>query len=70
MATAKQIQYRIGQAKKKLAKLNKEMTTTKGKIKKLEADMKKAKTAATKAKPKKKAAKKRPAKKASARKKR
>ena len=54
MATAKQIQYRIGQAKKKLAKVNKELTATKTKVKKLEAQLKKAK-AAVKAKPKKKA---------------
>ena len=64
MATAKQIQLRLGQAKKKLAKLNKELTATKAKGKTLEAQLKKAK-AAEKAKPKKKAApkKKAPAKK-------
>lgn len=54
MATVKQIQYRAGQAKKKLAKLNKEVTTTKSNIKKLETELKKAK-AANKVKPKKKA---------------
>ena len=58
MATAKQIQYRIGQANKKLTKLNKEITTTKAKIKKLEADKKKAKNVVAKAKPRKKAVKK------------
>ena len=46
MATAKQIQYRVGQAKKKLTKLNKEVTAAKGKLKKLEADLKKAKAKA------------------------
>ena len=54
MATAKQIQYRTGQAKKKLAKLNKEVTTTKSNIKKLETELKKAKAANT-VKPNKKA---------------
>ena len=70
MATAKQIQYRLGQAKKKLAKVNKELTAAKSNAKKLEAQLKKAK-AAEKAKPKKKAAPKRKAakKKAPARKK-
>ncbi len=57
MATAGQIQYRIGQTKKKLAKLNKETAATKGKMKKLEQALKKAK-AAPKAKPRRKAAKK------------
>ena len=67
MATAKQIQYRLGQAKKKLAKLNKDVTATKSSVKKLETQLKKAK-AAEKAKakkkkaPKKKVAKKRVAK--------
>ncbi len=55
MATANQVKFRIGQAKKKLAKLNKETTATKASIKKLESDLKKAKVAA-KAKPKKKVA--------------
>ncbi len=62
MATANQINYRLGQAKKKLAKLNKDITATKANVKKLEAELKKAK-AAEKAKPKKKAAKKKVAKK-------
>jgi len=51
------MKYRLGQAKKKLAKLNKEVTATKNNIKKLETQLKKAK-AAEKPKPKKKAAKK------------
>ena len=54
MATAKQIQYRMGQAKKKLAKLNKEVTATKSGIKTLETQLKGAKVA-KKAAPKKKA---------------
>ena len=63
MATARQIQYRMGQAKKKLTKLNKEVATVKGKMKGLEGLLKKAKVA-EKAKPKPKAkAKKRPARK-------
>lgn len=44
MATAKQIQYRIGQTKKKLAKLNKDLVAAKGKMKNLEAQLKKAKS--------------------------
>lgn len=55
MTTANQIKYRMGQAKKKLTKLNKDVTATKAKIKKLESALKKAKATA-KAKPKKKAA--------------
>lgn len=55
MATAKQIQYRIGQTKKKLTKLNKELAAAKSKMKGLEGQLKKAKSA-VKAKPKKKAA--------------
>jgi hypothetical protein len=55
MATANQIKYRMGQAKKKLAKLNKDVTATKAKVKKLESALKKAK-ATGKAKPKKKKA--------------
>jgi hypothetical protein len=51
MATAKQIQYRMGQAKRKLAKVNKEATAIKNKMKKLAAALKKAKAAP---KPKKK----------------
>jgi hypothetical protein len=65
MATAGQIQYRIGLAKKKHAKFLKELAATKKKIKLLEAQHKKAK-AAKKVKPKaaKKAkARRRPAKK-------
>jgi hypothetical protein len=64
MATARQIQYRMGQAKKKLTKLNKEVAAAKTKMKGLEAQLKKAK-AAEKAKPK---AKKRPARKKAAKK--
>ena len=45
MATANQIKYRMGQAKKKLTKLNKDVTATKAKIKKLESAHKKAKAA-------------------------
>jgi hypothetical protein len=62
MATARQIQYRMGQAKKKLAKVNKEATAVKNKMKKLAAAMKKAK-AAPKAKAGKKTGKKRAARK-------
>lgn len=62
MATARQIQYRMGQAKKKLAKVNKEATAVKTKMKKLAAALKKAKTA-PKAKARKKAGKKRGARK-------
>ena len=62
MTTARQIQYRIGQAKRKFAKLNKEVGAIKNKMKKLVMDLKKAK-AAPKAK-----AKKRPAKKKATRK--
>jgi hypothetical protein len=57
MATAGQIQYRIGQANRKLAKLNKEILATKNKMKKLEMALKKAKVA-PKAKPRRRAAKK------------
>jgi cell division protein FtsB len=64
MATARQIQYRIGQAKKKFTKLNKEVAAVKNKMKGLEAQLKKAK-AAEKARPK---AKKRPARKRAAKK--
>jgi hypothetical protein len=65
MATAGQIQYRMGLAKKKFAKLNKEIVAMKKKMKGLEAQLKKAK-AAKKVKPKAKKrakAKRRPAKK-------
>ncbi|MGD2125217.1 MAG: hypothetical protein PVG99_04005 [Desulfobacteraceae bacterium] len=65
MATAKQIQYRMGQAKKKLTKLNKEVAAVKKKVKTLEGQLKRAKAAA-KAKPKAKA---KPRKKAPAKKK-
>ena len=62
MATAKQIQYRIGQAKKKFTKLSKEVSAVKNKMKALETQLKKAK-AAEKAKPKAKPKKKAPARK-------
>jgi hypothetical protein len=62
MATARQIQYRMGQAKKKLAKINKEATAVKNKMKNLAAALKKAK-AAPKPKAVKKAGKKRGARK-------
>jgi hypothetical protein len=65
MATARQIQYRMGQAKKKLTKLNKDLAAAKNKMKGLEAQLKKAK-AAEKAKPK---ARKRPARRRAAKKK-
>ena len=59
MATAKQIQLRLGQAKKKLTKLNQEVTATKSKVVKLAAQLVKAKVAAKiKPKPKPKAKKK------------
>ncbi len=60
MATAKQIQFRLGQAKRKNLKLNKEITATKKKIKILETQLNKAK-AAEKSKPRKKAPTKKPA---------
>jgi phage shock protein A len=63
MATVKQIQYRLGQARKKLAKFNKEAAGASGNVKKLEAQLKKARAAAKKKPKKKKAAKKRPKKK-------
>ena len=53
MATAKQIQFRLRLAKKTLTKVTKEITTTKARIKKLEAQLKKAKSA-EQARPKKK----------------
>ena len=66
MATAGQIQYRIGLAKKKSAKFLKELVAIKKKIKGLEAQLKKAKPgkkvkpkAKKKARPKRKPAKKR-----------
>jgi hypothetical protein len=63
MATAKQIQFRLRLAKKTLTKATKDLITTKGRIKKLEAQLKKAKAAEQSAKSKKKkpAAKKRTA---------
>ena len=45
MATTSQINYRLGQAKKKLAKLNRELTTTTASVKKLELEFKKARIA-------------------------
>ncbi len=66
MATAGQIKYRIGLAKKKAAKFLKELAAIKKKVKGLEAQLKKAKPgkkvkpkAKKKARPKRKAAKKR-----------
>ncbi|MEW6666820.1 MAG: hypothetical protein AB1512_16585 [Thermodesulfobacteriota bacterium] len=70
MATAKQIKYRIGQTKKKLNKLNKEVTAKKNKLKALEGQLKKAGKAAVKPKAKKKVAKKKAAKKKVSKKKR
>lgn len=58
MATAKQIQFRLKLAKKNLARLNKENTAAKKKIRTLEADLKKAKAAEKAAKAKAKAKKK------------
>jgi len=76
MATSKQITFRLRLAKKTLTKVTKDLTATKTRVKKLEAQLKKAKAAeqAKKKKPaarKKATARKRPAKrkKASARKK-
>lgn len=72
MATAKQIQFRLGQAKKKLAKVTKEVTGTKKKVQSLESQLKKAKVvtkskvkpkARPKARPKAKARRKSPARK-------
>ena len=45
MATARQNQYRMGRAKKKLAKVNKEAIAIKNKMKKLSDVLKKAKAA-------------------------
>ncbi len=61
MASVKQIQFRLRNAKKTLTKLNKGLTATKGRIKKLQGDLTKAKAAekAEKAKKKKAAPKKR-----------
>lgn len=72
MATLKQIQRSLQMAKKKLARLNKEATATKGNIKKLDSALKKAKAAekAAKTQAKKPAVKKKTtAKKSAARKK-
>ncbi len=58
MATTNQISYRLGQAKKKLTKLSKDIVATKANIKKFEAALKKAKAEEkAKAKTKKKATK-------------
>lgn len=54
MATVKQVQYRLGQAKKTLAKLTKGVADTKARIKKLGAQLKTAR-AAEKARSKRKA---------------
>ncbi len=62
MATAKQLQHRMGLAKKKFATLNKEITAIKNKMKNLVVALKKAK-AAPKAKTKKRAGKKKAARK-------
>ena len=51
MATSREIQYRMGKAKKKLTKLNQEVAAAKNKMKGLEGLLRKAK-AAEKAKPK------------------
>lgn len=45
MATVKEIERQIELAKQKLAKLKKEVTATKGNIKKLESEFKKARAA-------------------------
>jgi hypothetical protein len=45
MATASQINYKLEQTKKKLAKLEKEFTATKADIKELELEFKKARIA-------------------------
>ena len=45
MATTNQINYKLGQAKKKLNRLNKEYTATKAVVKKLESEFKKARIA-------------------------
>ena len=64
MATIKQMEFRLRNAKKTLKRLNKDLPATKSRIKKLQTQLTKAKAAekAAKAKKKKKAAaKKRPA---------
>ena len=45
MATVNQINFRLDQAKKKLATLNKEVVATKANLKKLESEFKKARMA-------------------------
>ena len=45
MATLKQLQFRLRLAKKTFTRLNKEVTATKNRIKKLETQLNKAKTA-------------------------
>lgn len=45
MATIKQIQYKLRQAKKKIIKINNDLTATKAKLKKFEAQRKKTKAA-------------------------
>jgi len=42
VVTAKQIEYKLTQAKKKLANLNKEVTDAKAAVKKLDSEFKKA----------------------------
>lgn len=59
MATVKQIQFRLRNAKKTLTRLNKDLTATTNRIKKLETQLAKAKAAEKAAKAKKK--KKKPA---------
>ena len=54
MATVKQIQFRLRNAKKTLTKLNKDLTATKNRIKKLDGQLVKAKAAEKAAKAKKK----------------
>jgi cell division protein FtsB len=56
MASVKQIQFRLRNAKKTLTKLNKNLTATKGRIKKLQGELTKAKAAEKAEKPKKKKA--------------
>ncbi len=63
MATAKQLALRIKYAKTSLNSLTKKLNAGKGKLKMLEADLKKAKVVAGKKKPAKKATSKKKAKK-------
>ena len=67
MATVKQIQFRLRNAKKTLTRLNKEVSATKARLKKFEAELKRARATAAKKKVVKK--KKAPAKKKAAKKK-